>query len=77
MAAAWMPHFTVMSAPTSDIRYVIVTENIIARKDIVMESVNTSYLNRVQNYGNILKPMNPTTGIEHFTYFDAFGRFRK
>ena len=50
----------------------IVTENIIARKDIVMESVNTSYLNRVQNYGNILKPMNPTTGIKHFTYFVAF-----
>ena len=48
------------------------TENIIARKDIVMESVNTSYLNRVQNYGNILKPMNPTTGIEHFTNFVAF-----
>ena len=50
----------------------IVTENIIARKDIVMESVNTSYLNRVQNYGNILKPMTPTTGVEHFTYFVAF-----
>ena len=47
----------------------IVTENIIARKDIVMESVNTSYLNRVQNYGNILKL---TTGIKHFTYFVAF-----